>query len=53
MSDETKISDEEKAIRDKMAVGLSREQAVQVVKNQAEHDAALAAAEKKSKKEPR
>jgi hypothetical protein len=35
----------EKEIADKTKVGLSREQAIEVIKNQREHDAALEEAE--------
>jgi hypothetical protein len=46
MSDNTKISEREAAIRLKELAGLSRKQAETVVADQEAHDAALAKAEK-------
>ncbi len=47
---EEKIDPTEALIREKIRAGLSRDQAVAVVNAQAEHDAALAKAEKKKGK---
>lgn len=53
MSEETKLSETEKLIREKMRAGLSRDQAVAVVTSQEDHDAALAKAEKAAAKAPK
>lgn len=45
-----KIDDREKLIRSKVAAGLTRQQAEQVVAAQEEHDAALAEAESRKEK---
>lgn len=40
----------EKEIKEKTAVGLTRDQAIEVIKNQRDHDAAMAAANTTGKK---
>lgn len=47
---EEKLDPTEVLIREKIRAGLSRDQAVAVVNAQAEHDAALAKAEKQKSK---
>jgi Spy/CpxP family protein refolding chaperone len=47
---QTQASADEVIIREKMAHGLTREQAIEVIKNQRRHDEAEAAATKKSTK---